>query len=371
MARNGIHIKLTRPAYVLLSGLAGGDSAQALAERLSREEGRAIGVEDVETACNDLLGRVASIAAKDDDLLPGGFWLRRRLLPREGVQRIARRLAWLCGRPAVVASLLAIAAALALAVAGGPPLRPDPGDLLPAYALFLASLVWHELGHATAAARFGARPSDIGVAMYLIYPVFYSDVTTTWQLRRAERVAVDLGGVYFQFMAAAVYVGAFLLSGWSPLWTAFVLILYATLFSLNPIFRFDGYWFLSDALGVTNLSRQPARLARHALDRVRGRRPAPLPWPAPILAALSAYSVVSVAVWGFFVWLLVPALVDQLRELPLLVGAITGDLRALRQPGWAAVRHLLATVMLLTFAALIGIRLSGRLLSLAPGRRHG
>ena len=43
----------------------------------------------------------------------------------------------------------------------------------------------------------GARPGRIGIGIYLVWPVFYTDVTDSWHLSETGRLRSDLGGVYF------------------------------------------------------------------------------------------------------------------------------------------------------------------------------
>ncbi len=67
------------------------------------------------------------------------------------------------------------------------------------------------------------------------------------------------------------------------------MIVGSCLFTLNPVFKFDGYWFLADALGVTNLAAQPLRISHYFLNKFRKRPVKPLPWPPIILIILTLY----------------------------------------------------------------------------------
>ncbi len=161
----------------------------------------------------------------------------------------------------------------------------------------LLSVVIHELGHATAAFRYGARVGNIGIGIYLRYPVMYSDVTDVWKLQRWQRVTVDLGGVYFQLITAAIYAMLYFLTRDSVFVTALWLISGSIFMSLNPIFKFDAYWVLSDSLGITNLSSVPFRLLFHIIHRLRGDKSEALPWARWLIVALSLYSVFYFIIW--------------------------------------------------------------------------
>lgn len=125
-----------------------------------------------------------------------------------------------------------------------------------AYLLAMFSVFLHELGHASAAARFGARTGTIGVGLYLVFPALFADVSDVWRLRSRQRLLVDVGGMYFQLIAGAAYYGLYRVSGERSFLWAVLAIVVMVLFSLNPLFKFDGYWMLSDALGIPNLRRR-------------------------------------------------------------------------------------------------------------------
>jgi putative peptide zinc metalloprotease protein len=99
---------------------------------------------------------------------------------------------------------------------------------------------------------------------------------------------------------------------------------------LNPIFRFDGYWMIADALGIHNLSQQPSRLLGHLWKKIRGRPPKPLPWKPWVTAFLSLYSVLSFAIWGLFIWFVLPFFAERIVTYPeklmaFLHGLVAGD----------------------------------------------
>jgi putative peptide zinc metalloprotease protein len=183
------------------------------------------------------------------------------------------------------------------------------------YGLFLLSLIVHEFGHSSACLRFGANPSAIGFGAYYIFPVFYSDVSAAWQLSRWQRVIVDLGGTFLQAIVGASYVIVYLATGWEPLHTAIVLIIASTVFSLNPILKFDGYWVIADTLGVTNLAEQPRRIVNAFVARVRGQT-AHLPWPLWVIGALAVYTVLTGAFWVMVTLRVLPQLLRRVMEYP-------------------------------------------------------
>jgi putative peptide zinc metalloprotease protein len=320
----GNYLRLSQSAYQLLNQLSLGVTFEQLAEALTRKQGQPVTPADIERAYQNVMERIERIDNQSSQL-PFGFWFKTRLLPAPLVRRISNVLA--VAFRGQVAFILLCGIMLAMGWHGlrGGPLQLTPAYFWQAYALFLLSLAMHEFGHASACARHGAPPHDIGFTVYLIYPSFYSDVSSAWQLKRWQRVVVDLGGIYFQLVTGAFYVLAYALWGWEPLRLAVWIILASCLFSLNPIFKFDGYWVVADALGVTHLSQQPQRLVRHFLGWLRKRPMPALPWSNTVLAVLLLYSVLSIAFWGWFLVRLSPMLEHHLREYPKQIAALVAS----------------------------------------------
>lgn len=116
-----------------------------------------------------------------------------------------------------------------------------------------AGLFFHELGHAAACARFGARHGAVGFSLYLVFPALYTDVTDSWRLSKTKRIIVDIGGTYMSLVAATIASVLFLKFG--SLVFAQLCFIYGitVILNLNPFFRMDGYWVLADIMGLPNL----------------------------------------------------------------------------------------------------------------------
>ena len=369
IGRNGCHIRLSASAVQLLRQVGRGVTFERLAEALSQRDGRTVLASDVEARYRKVIAQIAQIEAGGDKLR-GAFWFRRGLLPGPFVNGIARACAVAFHPVAavvLVAALVAIGIVDAAAIAQRSGLSVEAGQFWPAFGLFLASLIAHEIGHASACARYGARPSEIGLALYFIYPVFYSNVTAAWALKRWQRVVVDLGGVYFQLVVAAVYSLAYAQSGWEPLRVAVLFILGSCVFSLNPILKFDGYWVVADALGVTNLQHQPARILRYLAARLRGRSVPPLPWRPFATVMLAIYSVLSIGFWVWFVWKIVPALVVEAAHAAQVITTLIAEL--ITRPAWpggARLEEGVTAAYVFLLAALIGWQLLRTLIRIVP-----
>lgn len=119
--------------------------------------------------------------------------------------------------------------------------------------LTLVAGAFHETGHATAARYGGATPGAMGAGVYLVWPVFYTDVTDSYRLSRRGRLRTDLGGVYFNVLFTLAAAGLYLATGFRPLLVYLVLAQVETLRQFLPFVRLDGYYVVSDLAGVPNL----------------------------------------------------------------------------------------------------------------------
>jgi len=129
----------------------------------------------------------------------------------------------------------------------------QPALMLMLLAISYASLAFHECGHAAACRRGGARPGAIGIGIYLVWPVMYTDVTDSYRLGRRGRLRTDLGGIYFNGVFAVGLAVAYLVSGFEPLLLAVVGQHLIVLDQFLPWVRLDGYYVVADLIGVSDL----------------------------------------------------------------------------------------------------------------------
>lgn len=229
-----------------------------------------------------------------------------QLLPARVVLPVALRLGWLL-RGYVAMPLLAVVLTAHLLFARDPRAASlqatdvQGGEVVLLALITMATALVHELGHAAAGARFGCRRVSIGWGLYLYFAVFFTDLSEAWRLPRRQRMVVDAAGMYFQALCLIALLIAFQLSGWVLLLHAFLLVELMIASSLNPFFRMDGYWLVSDGLGIPNLRSESRRVLRSVLGRLRGGAdPEGARIPAGTRWALVAYTLGSV---GFFAYI--------------------------------------------------------------------
>ncbi|MGW5371249.1 hypothetical protein ACWES4_23800, partial [Streptomyces sp. NPDC004011] len=225
--------------------------------------------------------------------------------------RIAAAFAWL-HRPPVVAVALAGAVVMDVwlfAVYGAMTavlqVLEQPLWMLIILALTVASLLFHEFGHASACRYSGAVPGKIGCGIFLIWPSLYTDVTDVYRIGKAGRLRTGLGGVYFNVVFMLALTAAYLVSGQSFLLAAVYLAHFEVLEQLMPALRLDGYYILGDLAGVPDLygkikpillSLLPGRhrAAAQVADLKRSARVIVTVWVltmVPLLLAEAAYAL--------------------------------------------------------------------------------
>jgi putative peptide zinc metalloprotease protein len=129
-------------------------------------------------------------------------------------------------------------------------------------AVWLGLKILHECGHGVFCRHFGARVREVGVILVLFMPMGYVDATASLGIAsRWRRIVVSCAGMYVEFFVAAIAAIAWASSpggnAATILHNTVVMGTVVTLFfNANPLMRFDGYFVLSDLLGIPNLATQ-------------------------------------------------------------------------------------------------------------------
>jgi len=360
--RRGNYIKVSPSAYYLLRQVQAGRSFDEIAVQLSTQRSTPVVAAEVEVAYQRVIDQIATIESKAHQA-PAGFWVRTSLIPASGVRAISRCSAWFFHPVAAMLLIGMIIAGIALSVRAfgfATVFTLDEEQMTPflaIYSLFLLSLVFHELGHASACTWFRVPPDEIGFAFYWIYPAFYTNVNAAWQLRPWQRVVVDLAGVFFQLIVGTIYLLLAWLYTWDVGLKAFVMVFYSCLFMLNPFWKFDGYWLVADSLGITNFGRELGKILRTSYQRLRGQSAEPLRWPRLVLGLMGVYVLAGIGFWGYFFGWVAPEILSITVTYPgnlvrtgqeILNGTITIErLESLFLPTFAVVGVILISSRIL------------------------
>lgn len=137
----------------------------------------------------------------------------------------------------------------------------------------IAVKIVHEMAHAYTAANYGVAVPSMGVALLLLWPVLYTDVTHSWKLsRRRQRLAISGAGIVAETVIAGLSTVGWAVSS-AGLFQSICFVLSAvtwlrSLFiNFNPVLRFDGYYLLCDLWGIDNLRPRAFAFTRWQLHR--------------------------------------------------------------------------------------------------------
>jgi hypothetical protein len=309
---DGRNFQVARPLYYLASLVDGERTTDDIAIALSSHIGRPVSAEEVTAIVEQKLAPLGILAPPEDAAswgfdgpimggpsfgggfggFPGfgtpkaggaeaslGIQGRLPVLPARYLEPLANTVRYFYAPMVAIPVLLCIALAhiyayreLAPLLAGLRPTPVPPPEMLPIFLLgpvaVQLTIPWHELGHAAAARYFRARHGPLGVGLMGLTLVAYVEVTGIWRLPRKQRLVVDLGGVYFQSMFVILLAASAWATG-NP--TALWLVLFldfGMLLNVNPLFKLDGYWAVSDATGIPNLHQRVGEQLREVVANV-------------------------------------------------------------------------------------------------------
>lgn len=135
------------------------------------------------------------------------------------------------------------------------------GGLVKYFAAIIFIKILHEAAHSISAVHFKCRVRGIGIGFMMFMPRLYTDTTDSYRLKRSERLLIDAAGLIAELLIGGI--AALLWSNLAPgaakstMFYIFAVSTVSTLFvNGNPFIRYDGYYILSDILGIENLMGQ-------------------------------------------------------------------------------------------------------------------
>ena len=188
--------------------------------------------------------------------------------PDRVIQGIAQPILFLFGWPGFVMSATVMALSVYLVLMRSTEfvnnlptwqILRSPSGLIGFGIVFVVTRLIHELGHAVACKRFGVPCKDIGLLLSFGMICPYVDITDAWATgSKQKRIIIALGGIYFEaiFAAIAAFAWCFTVESWMhDLFFRVMLVSSVTtlLFNANPFLKYDGYFVLSDVVGMQNI----------------------------------------------------------------------------------------------------------------------
>lgn len=212
-------------------------------------------------------------AAPDD-----GFWYKKQVLSSRQSTTLAKPLSFLFGKSFYFLFLLLTGVNIALysgthtIVANDDlPLGTEILTWVASYFSLFFIMFVHELGHTAAAYKSGINARSIGLGFYTIMPAMYTDLTDVWTVSKSNRIKINLAGIYVQLIINLGLVAVLhTISNdfaQSFVWKIYIFNSVLMVANLVPLLKLDGYWVLSDFLGVPNLIQTSNQLLLDAVTK--------------------------------------------------------------------------------------------------------
>ena len=145
-------------------------------------------------------------------------------------------------------SILAIIAVIKLPIYGNTEL-----PIFLVMFLYFPTILLHEIGHVAACKKFTGRSSEIGMGIYIAFPVLFSNISSIWHGKKEERIIANLAGIYMQLWCMLFFICSYLITNAPILIHMIFLTGIYNFVQLLPFIRSDGYWLLSDLTDTPNL----------------------------------------------------------------------------------------------------------------------
>jgi putative peptide zinc metalloprotease protein len=286
--------RFREPEHLIARQLDGSTSLEALQHRIERELGSSVSPEILEQFIEQL--RRLDLLQTDQPVVLDHTPLHRRVagsplyvrLKALDPDRLFSRLVgkvWFFFTPAFVALSAAIfIAAVAVTISNWDEFVRDVIHLYRFDAFLLAWMTMllvttaHEFAHGLTCKRFGGEVHEIGFLLLYFQPAFYCNISDAWLFpEKSRRLWVTFAGAYLEMFVWSLAT----LTWWitdTDNWVSFLaLIVMATsgiksIFNMNPLIKLDGYYLLSDYLGVPNLRQRSMSYLKAAVKRLSGSK---------------------------------------------------------------------------------------------------
>lgn len=163
-------------------------------------------------------------------------------------------------------------------------------DLAEFWILFLIMAFFHESAHAVTCKHYGAGVHATGFHLIYLTPAFFVDATELWVYgNRFQRVVTALAGIWTELIICAIATVVWWGTppGGSIHDLAYKVVLITgvavVLMNLNPLIKLDGYYVLSETIGISEIKERSTALLSGWVQRHIFRLPVEVPYVRPRL----------------------------------------------------------------------------------------
>jgi putative peptide zinc metalloprotease protein len=136
-------------------------------------------------------------------------------------------------------------------------------DLLQFWLLFLFLGFFHETAHGLTCKHYGGEVHRMGLMLIYLTPAFFVDITETWiSATKLQRLATIIAGIWIEmiFCGIAMAVWTNTQPGqWAHDFSYEIILLTGlavVVVNLNPLIKLDGYYFLTEVIGIPDLKER-------------------------------------------------------------------------------------------------------------------
>jgi putative peptide zinc metalloprotease protein len=163
-------------------------------------------------------------------------------------------------------------------------------DLAEFWILFFIMAFFHESAHAVTCKHYGGGVHGTGFHLIYLTPAFFVDVTEVWvYANRLQRVITCLVGIWTELIICAVATVVWwgTPAGGAIHDLAYKVILIAgiavVLMNLNPLVKLDGYYVMSETLGIDGIKERSTELTLGWVQKHIFRLPVEVHYVRPLL----------------------------------------------------------------------------------------
>jgi putative peptide zinc metalloprotease protein len=314
--RDGAFVQVTELLYRALEQVDGSKSIEDISKGLSEKMGRPYTADNARRLLQKLVPLGLVLDAQGNAAPPpeGASALRgplavnlkMALIPPEVANAIVQPFTVFFFPPVVAVLLLAALAGhvwlyLVHGVARGTSqIIYNPGLILAVIVAIVLAAAFHEIGHGAGLRYGGGKVRQMGVGVYLVYPVFYTDITSSYSLGKGARLRADLGGFYFNVIFQLVALGLFAMTGQEFFLVVVMLLDIEILYQMLPFVRMDGYWILADLTGIPDFFTRMGATLRGFFPGAKKEEMAPLKPTARVVFIL--YTIVVVPLLALLIF---------------------------------------------------------------------
>ena len=221
----------------------------------------------------------------------------------------------------------------------------SPGLILILFVAFVLSAAFHEIGHGAGLRYGGGTVRAMGAGLYLVYPVFYTDITDAYRLGRGGKLRTSLGGFYFNLIFSLGVLGLYAVTHAEFLLIVMALIDLEIIYQMLPFVRMDGYWILADLTGIPDFFSQMGAFVRSIFGKREGEIADLKPWAKTVFILYMIIVIPVIAALVFFAIKTFPAVFATALDSGSKLAATAGE--GLSKGDWVAVAAAIVQILIL------------------------